>query len=110
VVGWKAKWAGGSAEDRATSNRTPAQFDDALRFKLAEICTRAAETLSLGGYARFDVRMRPTGEPCIIDVNPNPDIGKDTGFRKSLAAAGIEFADFLNQLMMTSLPHERPPR
>ncbi len=111
VVGWKAKWSAGSAEDRGTENRTPAQIDDSLRAKLADLCTRAAGVLSLGGYARVDVRQRENGELCILDVNPNPDIGKDTGFRKALGAAEIEYADFLNQLMIAALaPHEHPSR
>lgn len=111
VVGWKAKWSAGSAEDRATVNRTPAEIDDALRDELASICRRAAQELSLGGYCRFDVRQRANGELTILDVNPNPDIGKETGFRKSLAAARIEFTDFLNELMIAArAPHEHPPR
>jgi D-alanine-D-alanine ligase len=102
VVGWKAKWSSGSAEDRATSNRTPAAIDEALRRDIADLCTRAATVLSIGGYCRFDIRQRRTGELCIIDVNPNPDIGQNTGFRKALDAAGIAFADFLNQLMIAA--------
>ncbi|HEY3054795.1 MAG TPA: hypothetical protein VGK31_02570 [Thermoanaerobaculia bacterium] len=102
VVGWKAKWSSGSAEDRATSNRTPAVIDDTLRREVAGLCTRAATVLSIGGYCRFDIRQRRTGELCIIDVNPNPDIGRDTGFRKALSAAAIEFADFLKELMIAA--------
>jgi D-alanine-D-alanine ligase len=105
VVGWKAKWCSGSAEDCATRNRTPAQIDDALRRQIADICLRAADVLSIGGYCRFDIRQRATGELCIIDVNPNPDIGRGTGFRKALDAAGIEFTDFLNQLMIVARAH-----
>ncbi len=104
VVGWKAKWSAGSAEDRATVNRTPAVIDDTLRRDLADLCMRAANVLSLHGYCRFDIRQRPTGEVCIIDVNPNPDIGQNTGFRKALSAAGIVFDDFLRQLMIAALP------
>lgn len=103
VVGWKAKWASGSAEDRATINRTPAMVDDSVRTDLAAICTRAATLLSLGGYCRFDLRQRASGELVVIDVNPNPDIGRGTGFRKALAAAGIDFADFLNELIISTL-------
>ncbi|HSP16843.1 MAG TPA: ATP-grasp domain-containing protein [Thermoanaerobaculia bacterium] len=103
VVGWKAKWASGSAEDRATSNRTPAVIDDTLRRDMANMCTRAANVLSLHGYCRFDIRQRPTGELCIIDINPSPDIGQNTGFRKALDAAGIAFSDFLQQLMIAAL-------
>jgi hypothetical protein len=38
----------------------------------------------------------------VVDVNPNPDIGRDTGFRKALDAAGIAFPDFLGATMMAA--------
>lgn len=102
VVGWKAKWQSGSAEDRATVNRTPGVMSDTIRRDVADMCVRAANVLSLHGYCRIDIRQRPTGELCIIDINPNPDIGPNTGFRKALSAAGIEFGTFLEQLMMAA--------
>jgi D-alanine-D-alanine ligase len=102
VVGWKAKWQSGSAEDRATVNRTPGVMSDTTRRDVADLCVRAANVLSLHGYCRLDIRQRPTGELCIIDINPNPDIGPNTGFRKALSAAGIAFADFLRQIMMAA--------
>src|SRR6185369_12681664 len=102
VVGWKAKWDSGSAEDRATVNRTPGVMDDTLRRDLADLCRKAADVLSIRGYCRMDIRQRPTGELCIVDINPNPDIGPDSGFRKALAAAGIAFRDFLEELMMSA--------
>jgi D-alanine-D-alanine ligase len=107
VVGWKAKWSEGSAEDLATVSRTGV-MDDTSRSDVSATCTRAAAVLSLRGYCRFDLRQRPTGELCIIDINPNPDIGRGTGFRKALEAAGIEFRDFLNELMITAPPRRRP--
>lgn len=103
VVGWKAKWAPGSPEDRATVNRTPCVMDDTTRGDVADICAEAASVLSLRGYCRFDLRQGPAGELWIIDINPNPDIGRDTGFRKALTAAGVEFADFLNEIMISAL-------
>ena len=106
VVGWKAKWAEGSPEDRATVSRT---LDDAqIARDVADVCSRAASVLSVGGYCRFDLRQRATGELCIIDVNPNPDIGQGSGFRKALAAAGIPFSGFVSELMMTALSRRRP--
>jgi D-alanine-D-alanine ligase len=107
IVGWKAKWAEGSAEDRATRNVTPAVVTEGVRRDLTDLCRRAASVLSIGGYSRIDVRQRPSGELCIIDVNPNPDIGKGTGFRKALQAAGIEFPDFLDQLMIAARSKRR---
>jgi D-alanine-D-alanine ligase len=102
IVGWKAKWAAGSKEDRATVNKTPADVD------LGDLCRKAAQALDIRGYSRFDIRQRANGELCIVDINPNPDIGPESGFRKALAAAGIAFRDFLEELMMSA--RSRSPR
>src|SRR5205814_794181 len=102
IVGWKAKWDYGSAEDRATVNRTPAQISESLRAEIADICTRAVTLLGITGYCRFDLRQAATEELFILDVNPNPDIGAGTGFRKALDVAGIPFRDFLNATIMAA--------
>ena len=110
IVGWKAKWDAGSREDLGTANRTPARIDSAARDALARLCSRAADVLGLGsGYCRFDVRQGRDGELYIVDINPNPDLGRDAGFRKALAAAGIGFHEFLDALIM-SATHENPSR
>jgi len=108
VVGWKAKWASGSREDRGTRNRTPAVIDDTLRREVANVCLRAASVLSLRGYVRFDLRQSREGKLWIVDINPNPDIGRGSGFRKALDAAGIAFADFLKALIMAAAATHRP--
>lgn len=108
VVGWKAKWASGSREDRGTHNRTPALIDDKTRDELKDICLRCASALGLTRYVRFDVRQSQAGELFIVDINPNPDIGRGSGFRKALDAAGIAFADFLNALIMAAAATHRP--
>jgi D-alanine-D-alanine ligase len=108
VVGWKAKWASGSREDRGTRNRTPALIDDKTRDELKDLCLRAASILGLSGYVRFDIRQSQAGQLFIVDINPNPDIGRGSGFRKALDAAGIAFADFLKALIMAAAATHRP--
>lgn len=108
VVGWKAKWAAGSDEDRATVNRTPAQVDRGVRERIASLALSAASILSIGGYCRFDLRESADGALWILDINPNPDIGAGSGFRRALEAAGIGFADFLNALIMSAAARRRP--
>jgi D-alanine-D-alanine ligase len=102
LVGWKAKWDAGSAEDLGTVNRTPALIGEELRVEIGRLCTAAAQLLGIRGYCRFDLRQAAGGQLFLIDVNPNPDIGAGTGFRKALAAAGISFRDFLNELMIAA--------
>ena len=108
VVGWKAKWASGSREDRGTRNRTPAVIDDTLRREVGNLCLRAASVLSLRGYVRFDLRQSREGRLWIVDINPNPDIGRESGFCKALDAAGIAFADFLKALIMAAVAPHHP--
>lgn len=104
IVGWKAKWASGSAEDRGTTNRTPARVSEHTREAIVNLCLRATRVLGLEtGYCRFDLRQSAAGDLYIIDINPNPDIGPGSGFRKALEAAGIGFRDFLDELMMSAV-------
>jgi len=103
VVGWKAKWANGSAEDLATKNRTPACIDTATRAVIERICLTAVELLGTDMTVRFDLRQQShTGVIYIVDINPNPDLGLGSGFRKALDAAGILFSDLLNALIIAA--------
>jgi len=99
IVGWKAKWAEGSREDLGTRSVTAATLDEKTMGSIRSLSLRAATLLGLSGYCRFDLRERSSGEIVILDVNPNPDIGRDSGFRKALVAADIAFIDFLDQLI-----------
>lgn len=103
IVGWKAKWAQGSREDLGTRSVTAATLDGKTVASIRTLSLRAASLLGLSGYCRFDLRQRSSGEIVILDVNPNPDIGRDSGFRKALAAADIAFIDFLDQLIAAKM-------
>ena len=103
VVGWKAKWANGSPEDLATSNRTPACIDSATRNEIARICMTAVELLGTDMTVRFDLRQSSqSGLIYIVDINPNPDLGLGSGFRKALDAAGKLFSDLLEDLIIAA--------
>src|SRR5581483_10632125 len=85
VVGWRAKWVAGSAEDLATVNRTPAEIDDGTRTEIARICLAACDLLGIDMAVRFDLRQSSQdGVTYIVDINPNPDLGSGAGFRKAL--------------------------
>ena len=103
VVGWKAKWAAGSPEDKATRNRTPGVMSDTLRRDVGSLCLSAASLLSLRGYSRFDLRQSRTGQLWIVDINPNPDIGRGSGLRLALEADSIPFEEFVNALIIAAL-------
>jgi len=102
IVGWQAKWDTGSAEDLATSSAI-ATLSSSERETLRGICLAASRVIGMDGYCRLDLRLDGQGRFFIIDMNPNPDIGPGSGFRRALQAADVPFSGFLNQLMMTKL-------
>lgn len=103
VVGWKAKWANGSAEDLATRNCTPACIDEHTRSEIRRICLTAVDLLGLDMAVRFDLRQAsPGGVIHIVDINPNPDLGIGSGFRKALDAAGMLFSELLDNLIIAA--------
>jgi D-alanine-D-alanine ligase len=103
VVGWKAKWANGSEEDLATRNQTPAKIDSATRDNISRICLKAVELLGTDMAVRFDLRQRAdSGVIYIVDINPNPDLGLGSGFRKALDAADLLFSELLNALIIAA--------
>ena len=65
----------------------------------ATCALRAFEALGCRDYGRADVRLPADGEPFVIDVNPNCDLGPDGGFALSAARAGIGYGDLVLQLV-----------
>jgi D-alanine-D-alanine ligase-like ATP-grasp enzyme len=43
--------------------------------------------------------MNDRGGIYVLEVNPNPDITPNSGYRGSLQAAGIAFPDFVNRII-----------
>lgn len=102
VVGAKAKWDIGSPEDLATVSRMAVDLDEATRREMSRICLAAAGLLGIDMSARFDLRQARDGSLYLIDINPNPDIGPGSGFRKALEAARVPFSEFLDTLIMAA--------
>ena len=67
------------------------------------MCLTAAELLGTDMAVRFDLRQSSqSGVTYIVDVNPNPDLGIGSGFRKALDAAGMLFSDLLDTLIIAA--------
>lgn len=95
VLGYEAKWDTESAAWRATVPRHPAPLSAELRRRLESIAQRSWSGLSLRGYARLDVRLDESGEPFVLEVNPNPDLSPGSGARRALEAARFPFERFV---------------
>ncbi len=98
ILTYAAKWATGSPEDLATRPRCPAEIDARLADRLAKLAVAACRATACRDYARVDFRLDARGEPMILEVNPNPDIGPSAGWARALRASGRDYGETLDVL------------
>jgi D-alanine-D-alanine ligase len=103
IVTFDAKWKPGSDDYEATPPKYPAEISPRLGEKLVGLALKAFRLLGCRDYARVDFRVRPTGKPYILEVNPNPDFSPDAGLAGGLGAAGLTHAQFTVQLVQNAL-------
>src|SRR6185437_7129293 len=89
ILTYHAKWAQGSAEDRASPICCPAEIDRSLAARLGGLAVAAFRAAGCRDYARVDLRLDARGEPMILEVNPNPDVGPRAGWARG-AGRGYE--------------------
>lgn len=99
---YDAKWKHDTQAYEGTNTNSMVGDRD-IQAKLKKLAVGAVKELGLRDYVRIDFRYSTEGKPYIIDVNPNPDISHSGGFYRALASAGVEFKDFVQQVMNNAL-------
>jgi len=103
ILTYAAKWDAGSAEDLASPVVCPAALDADLAGHLARLAVAAFRATACRDYARVDFRLDSRGEPMILEVNPNPDVGPRAGWARALAASGTPYAEALAAIARQAL-------
>lgn len=85
-----------------------AKLADDIAVKIKQLAARAFRALELSGYARFDFRMDETGNPYVIEANPNPQLAKVEDFAQSAIRSRMNYSRLLGRIMALGLewqPH-----
>ena len=98
IVTYEAKWSAGSVYYKNTVPVCPAKLDEKTKIKIERMALDAFYAMDCRDYARVDFRLSKNNTPYVIEVNPNPDISKDSGFIRSAGAAGISYEEVLYTL------------
>ncbi|MEI7437389.1 MAG: GNAT family N-acetyltransferase [bacterium] len=95
IVDYAAKWDTASFEYRNTVRVIPARLPARVAAETRRLARAAWDALGCRDYARVDFRLGADGKLFILEVNPNPDIGPESGFAAALRAARIPFTAFV---------------
>jgi D-alanine-D-alanine ligase len=103
ICGYEAKWEQTDARYAGTVGICPADLPAPLRDRLEHWSALAFRFLGLRDYARIDWRLSPTRGLIVLEANPNPDISPTSGFLRSVRAAGMDYRDFIAQVLEETL-------
>lgn len=91
--------------DYKNSNVGLANLSADLSRALREMSAAAFTQLGFRDYARFDIRCDARDTPYFLELNSNPGLGDDPdyGMTVSYNAAGMTFADFIWEIVQSTL-------
>ncbi len=102
----KTKWDYEYQKKIGLESRQAENLPEPLNKELPHLCKRIYRTLGLSGYARLDFRLTESGRLYVIEANPNPQIAFGEDFAESAHAAGIDYPQLLQRLVMIGLGYK----
>jgi D-alanine-D-alanine ligase len=114
ILNFEAKWDENSVYFQGTKVVCPADIPEDKREYVAGTALAAYILLGCSGYARVDMRMDEAGKLNVMEVNPNPDISPGTGAARQALAAGMNYTQFIDRIIILALEknnydHRNPP-
>lgn len=105
IVTFRAKWDPFSRDFFAVDGRCPApDLEPEIVEAIQDVAIRAYQIVGVRDYARVDMRLDPkTGEPYILEVNPNPDLAEHGAFMQCAIASGRTFTQTVNEIVAMAL-------
>lgn len=107
ILSFDAKWRAGSPEDLGSRPICPAKLHPALARRVRAAAVAAWNAVRGYGYGRVDLRVDRTGQPWILEVNPDPDISDNAGLSRMAQAAGWSYEELVFRIAELALSAER---
>ena len=98
ILDRKAKWDEKSPAYKGTQALV-ADLPDELRAKLQKTSLDAYRALRVRDYGRIDLRLTPTNEIYVIEVNASGYLERSSEFASAAAAAGLDYPTLVNKIV-----------
>jgi len=112
IITFKAKWDPHSKDFYAMDGVCPPPDlePETVRY-IEEVGVRAFQALGCRDYARIDMRLDvATGEPYVLEVNPNPDLSDSCAYVQCAAVSGRSYAELVDEIARLALKRSRAAR
>ncbi|MEZ4266485.1 MAG: hypothetical protein R3F39_08910 [Myxococcota bacterium] len=99
IVTYDCKWTPGTPDYEARSVSARGRFDDDLLARVKQSARDAFVAIGGSAYGRVDLRLDASGQPAVIDVNPNPDLHPDAGLAIAARDAGFDYPTLVARIL-----------
>ena len=109
---YEAKFLGSEVHKKGIDvQRPPKGVPGKLTSLISEIALDALNVVGCSDYGRVEVRVDRNGNPCVLEVNPNPSIGPTDCVPSVAKLAGMDYGDFLEEVLRLAIRRyrDRPP-
>jgi D-alanine-D-alanine ligase len=98
IMSGRAKWNKRSAEYKGTE-AVLAELPDETKAKVQKVALDAYRALRVRDYGRVDLRLTPSGDIYVLEVNASCYLEKDSEFAFSAKATGTSYVQLINEIV-----------
>jgi D-alanine-D-alanine ligase len=98
IMSSRAKWNTRSPEYKGTK-AVLADLPDELKARLQKVALDAYRALRVRDYGRVDMRLTPSGDIYVLEVNASCYLEKDSEFATSARVAGTSYVQLINEIV-----------
>ncbi len=102
----KVKWDRKYQAKHGIATGPARDLPDGMASRVARLARRIYRALSLSGYARIDLRLRPDGGIFVLEANANPNLAQIEDFSVSALSAGVGYDALLGRILQLGLDYE----
>ena len=94
-------------ETEASPKLVIAQLDDPLRATIERLALITFRALKLKDYARIDFRVSRTGQPYLLEANPNPYLDKAGELAMAAREQGVDYPRLIETILRSAATRYR---
>jgi len=101
----KVKWDRRYQQKHGIDTGPARDLPEGLDRRIAQLARRIYRALSLSGYARIDLRLKPDGSVFVLEANANPNLSQTEDLATSALSAGVGYQTLLERIMRLGLAY-----
>jgi len=110
IATYKAKWDEGYRKRWGIDSVSAGKLPNGAWERVQETCKRAYRALNLRSYARFDIRLTPSGQVVILEPNVNPCLAEEDEVGLAALKGGLPYDRLIRRIVSLALTRGGPAK